>query len=115
MIAAARSIRSGTGPIRSWKGWLMVGFSYGELREEYADLWGAMKIPAGTASALDARIRAIARGRPRYDKVANATGVTWYVIAIIHEMEASLKFTTHLHHGDPLTDRTVQVPAGRPP
>ena len=49
MIAAARSIRSGTGPIRSWKGWLMVGFSYGELREEYADLWGAMKIPAGTA------------------------------------------------------------------
>jgi len=115
MIAAARSIRSGTGPIRSWKGWLMVGFSYGELREEYADLWGAMKIPAGTASALDARIRAIARGRPRYDQVANATGVPWYVIAIIHEMEASLKFTTHLHNGDPLTDRTVQVPAGRPP
>ena len=93
----------------------MVGFSYGELREEYADLWGAMKIPAGTASALDARIRAIARGRPRYDQVANATGVPWYVIAIIHEMEASLKFTTHLHNGDPLTDRTVQVPAGRPP
>ncbi len=25
----------------------MVGFSYGKLREEYADLWGAMKIPAG--------------------------------------------------------------------
>ena len=80
----------------------MVGFSYGELREEYADLWETMKIPAGTASAVDARIRAIARGRPRYDQVANATGVPWYVIAIIHEMEASLKFTTHLHNGDSL-------------
>jgi lysozyme family protein len=93
----------------------MVGFSYGELRDEYADLWDAMKIPAGTTSAVDARIRAIARGRPRYDQVANASGVPWYVIAIIHEMEASLKFTTHLHNGDPLTDRTFQVPAGRPP
>ena len=71
----------------------MVGFSYGELRDEYADLWDSMKIPAGTTSAVDARIRAIARGRPRYEQVANATGVPWYVIAIIHEMEASLKFT----------------------
>ncbi len=29
-------------------------------------------------------------------------------------MESSLRFTGHLHNGDPLTARTVQVPAGRP-
>jgi hypothetical protein len=29
-------------------------------------------------------------------------------------MEASLNFNKHLHNGDPLTNRTVQVPAGRP-
>lgn len=93
----------------------MAGFSYGRLREDYAKLWQEMKIPASTGSAIDTRVRAILRGRPRYEQVANATGVPWYVIAIIHEMEAGLKFTTHLHNGDPLADRTFQVPAGRPP
>jgi hypothetical protein len=29
-------------------------------------------------------------------------------------MEASLNFTKHLHNGDPLSHRTVHVPAGRP-
>jgi lysozyme family protein len=29
-------------------------------------------------------------------------------------MAASLNFNRHLHNGDPLTARTVQVPAGRP-
>jgi hypothetical protein len=30
-------------------------------------------------------------------------------------MESSLDFRKHLHNGDPLTARTVHVPAGRPP
>src|SRR5262245_50399712 len=93
----------------------MAGFSYGALRDSYAKLWQAMKIPSGMLDAVDARVRAIARGKPRYDQVSNATGVPWYAIGIIHEMEAGLKFTAHLHNGDPLSDRTVQVPAGRPP
>ena len=92
----------------------MAGFSYGELRDDYARLWQGMKIPAGMAAAVEARVRAIARGNPRYDQVSNATGVPWYVVGTIHELEASLKFSAHLHNGDPLTARTVQVPADRP-
>ena len=42
----------------------MPGYSYGELRDEYAGLWEAMKIPAGTVSAVDSRIRAIVQGPP---------------------------------------------------
>jgi lysozyme family protein len=38
----------------------------------------------------------------------------WSVIAIIHSLEASLNFKTHLHNGDPLTAKTVRVPKGRP-
>src|SRR5258708_31039884 len=30
-------------------------------------------------------------------------------------MGSGLSFNRHLHNGDPLTARTVQVPAGRPP
>jgi lysozyme family protein len=92
----------------------MPGFSYGVLRQSYAQLWKTMQVPAAMLPATDACVRAIAKGKPRYDQVANATGVPWYVIGIIHEMEGGLSFKTHLHNGDPLTARTVQVPAGRP-
>jgi lysozyme family protein len=93
----------------------MVRYSYGELRQSYAQLWKAMEIPPGIrVRATDARVDAIATAKPRYDQVANATGVPWYVIGVIHEMEGGLNFATHLHNGDPLTNRTNHVPAGRP-
>lgn len=50
----------------------------------------------------------------QYQKVQNATGVPWYVVASIHYRESDLDFTCHLHNGDPLTARTYHVPAGRP-
>ena len=37
------------------------------------------------------------------------------LIGIIHLLESSLNFKTHLHNGDPLTARTVHIPKGRPP
>src|SRR6476620_4258238 len=99
-----------------WGRRTMAKYSFGELRQSYAKLWKAMQIPAGIRlRATDARVGAIATGKPRYDQVANATSVPWYVIGMIHEMEGGLNFATHLHNGDPLTHRTVQVPAGRPP
>jgi len=64
-----------------------------------------------SVNALARRIRA---NRKRYEKVGKAVGVPWYVVGIIHSLEASGNFTRHLHNGDPLTARTVHVPAGRP-
>jgi lysozyme family protein len=32
----------------------------------------------------------------------------------VHGLEGNFNFETHLHNGDPLTARTVQVPKGRP-
>src|SRR5262249_16489898 len=94
----------------------MAKYSYAELQASYAALWKAMQIPPGVrVQATDARVRAMAARKSRYDQVANATGVPWYVVAMIHEMEGGLNFATHLHNGDPLTARTVHVPVGRPP
>ena len=56
-----------------------------------------------------------AKYRARYEAVANEVCVPWYFIGIVHALEASLNFEGHLHNGDPLSDQTVQVPAGRPP
>jgi lysozyme family protein len=40
--------------------------------------------------------------------------VPWYVVGIIHSLEAGSDFTRHLHNGDPLTARTTHWPPGHP-
>ena len=52
--------------------------------------------------------------RIRYQPVADKLQLPWYMIAAIHYRESNYDFTKHLHNGDPLTAKTVHVPAGRP-
>lgn len=49
-----------------------------------------------------------------YQVVSDKTHVPAIIIGVIHMMESHFNFGTHLHNGDPLTARTVHVPAGRP-
>jgi lysozyme family protein len=84
------------------------------LYKEYAALFAASMIRPDRLALVEQMCGHIAGGRGRYQAVAEATGVPWWVVGIIHAMEAGLKFDRHLHNGDPLTARTVRVPAGRP-
>lgn len=52
--------------------------------------------------------------RERYQRIEDEICVPWYFVAIIHGMECGFDFNKHLHNGDPLRSRTVQVPKGRP-
>lgn len=54
------------------------------------------------------------KGIGKYQLVAAKTGVPWQVVAVIHGMECGFSWSKHLHNGDPLTARTVQIPRGRP-
>lgn len=84
------------------------------LRREYNDLFSKCATLPDVARAVD-RVAAIAiANRARYDVAAAATGVPWFVIAAIHNLECSQRFDQHLHNGDPLKAKTVNVPAGRP-
>lgn len=56
----------------------------------------------------------IVANKPRYDRVSEATDVPWYLIGILHRLEAGGNFERHFHNRDPLTDRTIAAPAGRP-
>jgi lysozyme family protein len=56
----------------------------------------------------------IIKASDRYKAVSRAMEAPWFVVGVIHMMEASLNFSKHLHNGDPLSARTVRVPAGRP-
>ena len=53
--------------------------------------------------------------KQRYITVQNRTGVPWFIIAVIHEREASQNFLTQLGQGDPLDRCSVHEPKGRGP
>lgn len=84
------------------------------LKDEYNKLFADATVHSNRLHLLDHRVAQIVANKPRYAAVAKATGVPWFVIAIIHSMEGGGSFTKHLHNGDPLTARTTHVPAGRP-
>jgi lysozyme family protein len=85
-----------------------------KLKQEYEDLFASCVISEAKRSAVVAVVTKIVTNRPRYEAVQTKTNVPWYIVAVIHSMEGSLNFKTHLHNGDPLTARTVHVPKGRP-
>ncbi|MFG1359250.1 hypothetical protein [Xanthobacter pseudotagetidis] len=85
------------------------------LAEEYAALFAALVINPGRREEVE---RLVARillpaNRARYAAVEAACGVPWFVVGLIHNLEASGSFRAHLHNGDPLTARTVREPASR--
>ena len=59
--------------------------------------------------------RRLIAGKDRYQAVANRTGVPWFIIAVIHQREASQNWNTQLGQGDPLNKVSVHVPRGRGP
>jgi len=85
-----------------------------DIRLEYNRLWSSMQIRAEKLAAIDATVAVIMKGRARYGITSETAGVPWHFIAVVHSLEASCNFKTHLHNGDPLTARTRNVPAGRP-
>ena len=84
------------------------------LRAEYTTLFDTCVANPGRESEVDGLVTALAANRGRYQAVGGPLGIPWHVVAVIHNMESSQNFTRHLHNGDPLTARTVQVPKGRP-
>jgi lysozyme family protein len=83
-------------------------------RRRYELLYESCLTRPNRKASVNVLAKKIRANRKRYEKVGRAVGVPWYVVGIIHSLEASGNFTRHLHNGDPLSARTVHVPAGRP-
>jgi lysozyme family protein len=84
------------------------------LAAEYRRLFTSLVVRPQRQAAVEGLVDKMAAARPRYEAAAQPFAMPWAVVAVIHSLETSLDFTRHLHNGDPLTRRTVQVPAGRP-
>jgi lysozyme family protein len=83
------------------------------LRDEYQQLFDSC-VTTSHAGEVKSDAGKIAANKDRYAKVGAALAIPWHVVGLIHCMEGSLNFKTHLHNGDPLTARTTHVPRGRP-
>jgi lysozyme family protein/peptidoglycan hydrolase-like protein with peptidoglycan-binding domain len=84
------------------------------LKSEYERLFDTCEIRPERRAEAAGIVDRIVSHRDRYERAGQPHGVPWYAVGIIHQLEASGDFTKHLHNGDPLTARTVQVPSGRP-
>jgi lysozyme family protein len=82
---------------------------YSRIQPEYERMFSEcqIRVQNETSTAVDR----IIKNREIYEKIEIAP---WYWIGCIHFREASLNFRTHLHNGDPLRRRTVNIPSGRP-
>lgn len=89
-------------------------FDLPTLRLQYETLFAACKVRPEWKGQVQWYCTKLMQYRPRYESIQKATGVPWWVVGAIHAMEGSFDFNTHLHNGDPLTARTVNVPKDRP-
>jgi uncharacterized protein (TIGR02594 family) len=88
---------------------------FADLAAEYESLWDTAAIRPEKAQIVKAVAKQLRDLKPTYDQVSAATNdIPWFLIGLIHSLEASFNMKAHLHNGDPLTAHTVQVPSGRP-
>ena len=85
-----------------------------DLRQQYQSLFDSCVIDPKHADDVTQAIARILSKQARYQAVAKPLGIPWYFVGLVHNLECSLNFNLHLHNGDPLTARTIHVPAGRP-
>jgi lysozyme family protein len=86
-------------------------------RAQYKELFQKCSIKDKYKDKVAFQIDFLQRNKDKYSTVANLlqSSIPWYFIGIIHSLEASFNFKSHLHNGDvPLSRKTVHVPAGRP-
>ncbi len=85
------------------------------VASEYAAWFAALELRPERQQSTDWHLTMMRQSQQRYAAVGKQVGVPWPFIAAIHGLEASFNFRAHLHNGDfPLSQRTRQVPPGRP-
>jgi lysozyme family protein len=88
---------------------------FDDLADEYRTWFDALSLRPERREAAEWHLTMLRQSRRRYEAVSARTQVPWYFVGATHGLEASFNFRGHLHNGDfPLTQRTRQVPAGRP-
>lgn len=83
---------------------------------DYSNLYASCRLTDDPRKLkeLDSVCRVALANQCFYSTVEKFVSIPWPVIAAIHFRESGQNFKCHLHNGDPLSARTVHIPAGRP-
>ena len=87
---------------------------FDDLRAEYVAFFKACVVRPEFKDNVAFYTSRLVKFQSVYTELGASMGIPWFFIGVIHGMECGFNFTTHLHNGDPLAKRTVQVPRGRP-
>lgn len=87
---------------------------FASLQGEYAEWYAACEVRPERRGELAYYMKRLGQGQAIYQQVGAELNIPWAFIGITHGMECGFNFKAHLHNGDPLSARTVQVPKGRP-
>ncbi len=85
------------------------------LAREYAFLFGQTKITAQWQKEITRSVLWAKQNRSSFQAVAAATGVPWFVVAIINILEMGTNLNGTLLNGDPWNKKTVHFPSGLGP
>lgn len=88
---------------------------YAEIWPRYAGYWNKMSINPDRATEFNDEARFATNHKMIYQEIAQATGVPWAMIAVIHRRESNANFGTYLGNGQTLLKETTIVPIGRGP
>jgi lysozyme family protein len=83
------------------------------IQPENEQLFAQAVIDPQRVPELEKVAERIKANKERYQTIEAKTGVPWYFVGLIHHRCCNGDFSYHLN-GDPLSDRTVTVPRGRP-
>ncbi len=89
--------------------------AFGDLSAEYQAFFDRCQPKPEFQDNLAFYVSRALKFKDVYQDVGTPLGIPWHFIGILHGMECGFNFGTHLHNGDPLSARTVHVPANRPP
>ncbi len=59
-------------------------------------------------------LQKIIKNKDRYYTLSNKFNIPWCFTGILHSSICDCNFKVHLHNGDPLNDRTINIPSGYP-
>jgi lysozyme family protein len=77
-----------------------------------ATRWSRAQITRGTFAAVAHRL---VKEKTSYQRVEAATGVPWFIVAVIHEREASQNWSRSIAQGDFWNVKSTHVPKDRGP
>ena len=86
-----------------------------KLKNQNAVRWVAMKVDPNLIATIDKIAHNLFAAKSRYQDVSTTTTVPWFIIAVIHEREASQSWAANLAQGDPWDKVSIHVPRGQGP